>query len=339
METLVSVIRRKAAQTVPATPPPDTGSTGARGYVAVLLNVGAGKGGAARAADRVTERVRAAGYRVEVTLGRGEELVRAARRHLEAGASLLVAGGGDGTVSCIARVATGADVPLGVLPLGTLNHFARDAGVPLELEAALDVIVEGREARLDIGEVSEVRFVNNVSLGIYPRIVELRERQRRRGMPKWLALLWASMMVLRRSPFVAVHLLIGGTPAARRTPCVVVSNNAYRLAGLRATARESLIGGRLTVYNLRARPQRALLRLAWLVLLGRAERSDELEVTRVTELVVKPARKRVRAGVDGELVDFTSPLKFRALARALRVLVPADRADRSQAEAVWRGRG
>jgi diacylglycerol kinase family enzyme len=219
----------------------------ARGYVGVLLNAGAGKGGATRAVARVAERLGEAGYRAEVTLGRGEDLVLAARRHLEAGASLLVAGGGDGTVSSIARMAVEADVPLGVLPLGTLNHFARDAGVPLELEAALDVIVEGREARLDLGEVNGFRFVNNVSLGIYPRIVELRERQRRRGMPKWLALLWASMMVLRHSPFVVAHLIIDGRPAVRRTPCVVISNNAYRLAGLRATARETLIGGRLAV--------------------------------------------------------------------------------------------
>jgi diacylglycerol kinase family enzyme len=298
----------------------------ARGYVGVLLNAAAGKGGATRAAARVAERLGKAGYRAEVTLGRGEELVLAARRHLEAGASLLVAGGGDGTMSTIARVAVESDVPLGVLPLGTLNHFARDAGVPLELEAALDVIVEGREARVDVGEVNGVRFVNNVSLGIYPRIVELRERQRRRGMPKWLALLWASMMVLRHSPFVVARLLIDGRPAVRRTPCVVVSNNAYRLAGLRATARETLTGGRLAVYNLRARPERALFRLAWLVLLGQVEGSAELEVTLVTELAVKTSRRRVRAGVDGELVDFASPLAFRTVARALRVLVPAARA-------------
>lgn len=302
----------------------------ARGYVGVLLNAGAGKGGATRAAARVAERLGDAGYRAEVTLGRGEDLVLAARRHLEAGASLLVAGGGDGTVSSIARIAVESEVPLGVLPLGTLNHFARDAGVPLELEAALDVIVEGREARLDVGEVNGYRFLNNVSLGIYPRIVELRERRQRRGMPKWLALLWASMMVLRHSPFVVAHLLIDGRPAVRRTPCIVVSNNAYRLVGLRATARETLTGGRLAVYNLRASPRRALLRLAWLVLLGRVERSAELEVALVTELAVKTSRKRVRAGADGELVDFESPLAFRTLPRALRVLVPADRDERSE---------
>jgi diacylglycerol kinase family enzyme len=179
---------------------------------------------------------------------------------------------------------------------------------------------------MDLGEVNGVRFVNNVSLGIYPRIVELREHQRQRGMPKWLALLWASMMVLRHSPFVVAHLLIDGRPAVRRMPCVVVSNNAYRLAGLRATARETLTGGRLAVYNLRAGPRRALLRLAWLVLLGRAEWSGELEMTLVTELVVKTSRRHVRAGADGELLELASPLAFRALPRALRVLVPADRA-------------
>lgn len=303
-------------------PPMPHHSVTDRGFVGVLLNAASGQGAARQSIGVIRERLEGAGYRVEITAGRGDALLRSAHRYLEAGATYLVAGGGDGTVSALAALAVEADIPLGVLPLGTLNHFANDAGVAQELEAALDTIAAGHETRVDIGEVNGRLFLNNVSLGVYPRIVALRERQRQRGVSKWLALLWASLTVLRRTPFVAVRLIVDGTPVVRRTPFVLVSNNAYRLAGLHAAARDTVTEGCLAVYNLRASGRGALLRLAWMVLVGRAEQSEELEASQVTELVIETRRGHVRVGIDGELVDLRTPLEFRVRPGALRVLVP-----------------
>jgi diacylglycerol kinase family enzyme len=295
-----------------------------RRFAGVVLNATSGQGGAKQSAAAVRERLERAGYRVELMAGRGAALARVARTYVDDGATLLVAGGGDGTIGSIAALAVDAGIPLGVLPLGTRNHFAGDAGVPLELDAALEAIAAGHETAVDVGEVGGRIFLNNVSLGVYPRIVALRERYRERGFAKWLALLWASLTVLRRSPFVAVRLIVDETPVVRRTPLVLVSNNAYRLAGLQAAKRDTLTDGYLAVYDLRAGARGALLRLAWAVLLGRAGQSEELEAAQVRDLVIETRRGHVRAGVDGELVDLKTPLEFRIRPRALRLLVPND---------------
>ena len=107
---------------------------------------------------------------------------QAASRH-----DLLVAAGGDGTVSVVAGVAVSTGSSLGVLPMGTLNHFAKDVGLPLDLEKAVEAIVAGRVHQVDVGEVNGRIFVNNSSVGLYPRMVWEREAEQRRGHRKWAA--------------------------------------------------------------------------------------------------------------------------------------------------------
>jgi diacylglycerol kinase family enzyme len=85
------------------------------------------------------------------TVHGGRAMVRAAQRAIEAGCEALVAAGGDGTVSGLAPVSLGSDIPLGILPLGTLNHFAKDVGIPLNLDAALEVILAGRTRTVVVG--------------------------------------------------------------------------------------------------------------------------------------------------------------------------------------------
>src|SRR5205085_3333428 len=113
----------------------------------------------------------------------------------------VVVGGGDGTIRTVAGVLAGTAVPLGILPLGTLNHFAKDLGIPAELEAATAVISEGYTRRIDLGEVNDEIFINNSSLGIYPYLVADRERQTSgTSRPKWIAASLAFLRVLRRFP-------------------------------------------------------------------------------------------------------------------------------------------
>src|SRR5439155_15163527 len=125
---------------------------------------------------------------------------------VEAGCRILVAGGGDGTVNALAGAVVGRDVRFGVLPLGTLNHFAKDLGIPLDLAAAVDVVLDGRVQSVDVGEVNGRVFINNTSIGVYPRIVELRNRHRGSGMAKWAAALWATLAVLLHPPLLGVRI-------------------------------------------------------------------------------------------------------------------------------------
>src|SRR2546425_291528 len=132
----------------------------------------------------------------------GAEVIELARRSMRGSAQTIVAGGGDGTVNAVASSLVGTNKTLGVLPLGTLNHFAKGLHIPLDLEGAARTIIAGHTIRVDVGEVNERIFLNNSSLGLYPSIVHHRERQQRLGYGKWPALLWAALTVLRRYPFL-----------------------------------------------------------------------------------------------------------------------------------------
>src|SRR5215207_1701290 len=147
-----------------------------RASIVVVLNARAGNAsGDARIDTRIGELFGAAGSRAEiVVLQAGQspaDAARAAKEH----ADIVVAAGGDGTVSGVAAVVAGSDAALGVLPLGTLNHFAKDLGIPLDLAKAAAVVAARHIRRVDVGRVNDRVFINNASIGVYPGIVEKRE--------------------------------------------------------------------------------------------------------------------------------------------------------------------
>jgi diacylglycerol kinase family enzyme len=293
------------------------------GGIALILNPASGSGGGESAAQRITELFTARGAEATVTLARdGRSLRAAADAALQAGCRILVAGGGDGTVNALAGAVVGRDIPLGVLPLGTLNHFAKDLGIPLDLPAAVGVVLDGRVQPVDVGEVNGRIFLNNSSIGVYPRIVELRNRYGGSGPAKWAAALWATLTVLRRRPFLGVRIETPDRAVVRRTPFVFVGNNEYRMAGLRAASRESLTGGRLAVYVMNASGRQGLLQLAWQVFWRGADQVRELDQLLVQEAAVETRRRTLQAAIDGEVIVLDSPLRYRSLPGAVRVTVP-----------------
>lgn len=237
---------------------------------------------------------------------------------------LVVAGGGDGTLSAIASRLVDTGIPMGVLPLGTLNHFAKDLGVPLTLGDAVRVIAAGHTTDVDVGEVNGRIFINNSGLGLYPDIVRHRDRQQRTlGRSKWHALAWASWSLLRRYPFVQVRLLIDGQSREWRTPFVFVGNNEYAMEGLRIGGRGRLDAGRLCVYVAQQPGRVGLLRLALHALVGRLRQASDFDALSATELLIETRRQRIHVAADGEVWPMTSPLRYRVLPGALRVIVPA----------------
>ena len=161
---------------------------------------------------------------------------------------LVVAGGGDGTVNLVASALIGTRKHLGVLPLGTLNHFAKDLRIPLDFEAAAQNLLSGSPLEIDVAEVNGRIFLNNSSLGLYPIIVREREKNERLGSGKWPAFAWAAIAALRRYPFVDVRVTVEGTQLARRTPFVFVGNNHYLMERFDIGTRERLDRGELSLY-------------------------------------------------------------------------------------------
>lgn len=236
-----------------------------------------------------------------------------------------MAGGGDGTVSAVAAGLAGTDIPLGVLPLGTLNHFAKDLGIPLGLDEAARVVLDGHTTRVDLGEVNGKVFINNSSLGLYPRVLRERERHHAHGWKKWLVSIRAALRLIRRNPNTLVRIDVGGRSQEYRTPVVFVGNNEYQTAGISTGIRPSIANGLLGVYIVRSRGRPRLLRLAWRMFTGRVVRSGDLHVltaaSATMEFPLHPGLP-VEAALDGELAMLAPPLEFRSRPAALSVLIP-----------------
>ena len=266
------------------------------------------------------------GLDARVTLAAsGQDMISAAKAALADGLPIVVAGGGDGTINAVASVLAGTDTRFGVLPLGTLNHFAKDMGIPLTLDDAIANIARGIAKRVDVGEVNDRVFLNNSSLGLYPDMVRDREKQQRRlGRGKWLAALWATLGALRRYPFLNVRLrLADGQEHARRTPFVFIGNNEYTMQGFSIGERSRLDGGRLSLYVAQRPGRLGLLRLAWSALCGRLAQERDFDVLGTESMQVDTRHKHLPVATDGEVTVMATPLRYRIRPRALNVIVPA----------------
>jgi diacylglycerol kinase family enzyme len=302
--------------------------------IAVVINAGAGQGQGREQADKVAAACERAGLHVQLALARdGAHIASEVRKALDAGAGLVVGGGGDGTLNQVAAALLahprGAQAQLGVLPLGTLNHFAKDLGIPLELEAAVAVLAGGRVAQIDVAEVNGTPFLNNSSIGLYPDIVHERERQQSRlGRGKWPAFAWACLSALRRYSFHTLRLQSEGTEHVRRTPFVFVGNNDYDLSGRDIGARQRLDRGELCVWVAHRTGRLGLLWFALAALFGQLQRVRGIDHLKTDRLRIEAHAPRLRVSTDGEVRELDTPLEYRSRPRALRVLVPqASRAD------------
>ena len=254
---------------------------------------------------------------------KGNELEDAAEEALATRPDVLVAAGGDGTVSCLAGAVAGTRTALAVLPLGTLNHFAKDAGIPLDLHEAARVAVQAPAAPVDVGEANGRVFVNNASLGIYPDAVEERERRRARGgvaRSKGIAMVQAAGTVLRQVPAHHLRLSIDGRPAVRTTSFVFVGNNAYETGLGRLGKRGTITGGELSLYTVRRPGRRAVLGLAARALVGRLDEAHDFEARTARELIIDCRRPSLRVALDGEVARLATPLVLRTRPGALRLV-------------------
>jgi YegS/Rv2252/BmrU family lipid kinase len=286
--------------------------------------VNADAGGSGDVSARIAQALAGAGLDSEIVLAEGEDCAARAADHVKRGAELIIAAGGDGTVGAIAGVLAGSDAAMGILPLGTLNHFARDLGIPPDLEDAARVVASGRERRVDIAEVNGRAFVNNASVGLYPLMVVDRDSQRERlGRSKRLAMLVASLRTMARFHARRLTLSIDGGEARVDTPLLFVGNNDYRLAIPGAGRREALDGGELCVMVMRSKSLPGFLAATGRALLGVGRKDDMVRLDDVRTLSVDSHRSRLTLAMDGETVALAPPLTFRIRPRALRVIVPA----------------
>ncbi|HET9787794.1 MAG TPA: diacylglycerol kinase family protein [Pyrinomonadaceae bacterium] len=292
--------------------------------IEVIINVGSGADNKRNMRETVAANFAANGRKANISLARtGAEVVELARLAARMQADIIVAGGGDGTINAVASELIGTDKAFGVLPLGTLNHFAKDLNIPIDIEAAVRTIVSGHTTQVDVGQVNDHIFLNNSSLGLYPRLVHEREKQQRLGLRKWTAFFWAAIAVLRRYPFLDVKLSVEGKDFSCRSPLVFIGNNEYEMESLDVGARSCLNAGNLSLYMTRDTGRLGLLRLAFRALFGGLRDDRDFTALCSKEIWIATRHRRLRVALDGEVTVLEPPLHYQIRPLSLRVIVPA----------------
>lgn len=286
--------------------------------------VNRGGGSAEGAEKRIREAFAGTGVEPDIRLAEPDQLERLCARAAEEGVAALVAAGGDGTVGTVAAAVAGTGLALGVLPMGTLNHFARDAGIPRDLAGAARAIAAGRTRQVDAAEVNGRLFVNNSAVGLYPMLVREREAQQRRlGRSKRLAMMVAAARALWRFPSRRLTLRFGGMKAPVETPLLFVGNNHYETGLLGLGRRSAIDRGELCLYAPLARSRLAFLWLSLRAVLGRPDRQDDfLTVQGIEDAEIGSRRPVLTVTMDGEARPMQTPLRYRIRAGALKLIVP-----------------
>jgi diacylglycerol kinase family enzyme len=261
----------------------------------------------------------------------GAEVPELARRAVHENSEVIVAGGGDGTINAVANELIGSSITLGVLPLGTLNHFAKDLHIPQDLEGAARNLFTGRAVPVDVGEVNGRIFLNNSSLGIYPRIVRQREEQQKKGHHKWVAFAQACFSVLRHYALHRVRLSVDGKELSRKTPFVFIGNNKYEIEGSKIGERKKIDAGELFLLVADRASRGDLVKMAFLAFLGRLQKGRDLDALITKQITIETRSPQTSVSTDGEVRKMDTPLNYLIRPGALRVIVPVEKAPGSGA--------
>lgn len=260
----------------------------------------------------------------------GQSFAEAVALSLKDGFTTIVAAGGDGTVTAIAGALRGTGASLGILPLGTFNFVSRGLGLPEEPQAAARAILAGHPHRISVGSVNGQVFLNNVSLGLYPRILSEREAAYARyGRFRFLAY-WTVLVTLIRAQRMR-ELIIETEEGSRnvRTPLVFIARSAYQLERFGLSAGDIISDDRFAVFVAREGSRWHLIKLALHLALRRLQPGTDVELFSAHRLAIRTPRRRPRVAFDGEKRRMLAPLRFQIHEDDLSIIVPdaQDRVD------------
>ena len=276
----------------------------------------------ARAAEVFT----GAGHEFCVSVVSGDDVVEAMQAVVDEGrAEALIAGGGDGTISAAAGICWDAGLPLGVVPAGTMNLFARSLQLPLDIWEVLDTLASADVRAVDIASVNGKPFVHQFSAGMHARMVRMRETMEYSSrLGKMRASTRAAMALIVRPPRFEVNFDIDadGHNEHRHVSAISVSNNPFGENPLFYP--DDLTTGRLGIYLADPLTSAGVVHLVFDILRGKLR--DNEAVTMATAKVVKMQFPKRHKGslcvIDGELQRMPRDVEIRIHAGELKVLAP-----------------
>ena len=292
--------------------------------IPVIVNAKSGPDGEETSSEVIEAAFRKHGMQARViVMAPGQDISKTVKDVLADDPSLVVAGGGDGTINAVASHLLDSSVTLGVLPLGTLNHFARDLQIPFELEDAVKIIADGHRITVDVGEVNDHIFLNNSSMGLYPAIVAEREQaQKHSGLGKWPALVKATFHALRDPACFNAAVCVEGKQIDHRTPFIFVGNNDYVVDGFSMGKRSRLDDGILSLYILHPKNALGLFWLAIRSLAGIGSHAGDFDAFHAEDFRIESENADIEVATDGEVMHMKSPICYRIRPRALHVMAP-----------------
>lgn len=304
----------------------------------LVMNNGSGSRDARQTRDTIEQTLSRAGRLFELMpVDDGSQLIATARRALKLAGEqggIVVAVGGDGTLSAVSEVVLGSGVPLGILPQGTFNYFGRTYGISQDTDAALACLLDAVIQPVDVGMLNGRTFLVNASLGLYPQLLEDREAYKQRYGRSRLVALWSAIVTLMHA-HRSLHVQIDLEGQPRRhmyTPTIVVGNNALQLEQLGVRQVEEIERHHLVAMTSRSRGTLALYGLLLRGLLRRLGDAENVISFGFDTMTVHPrrARKRMKVAMDGEICWMDAPLTFRVAPDKLPLLVPRDPARRER---------
>ncbi len=285
--------------------------------IPAFINPGAGN------ADEASAALEAAGG-IEVRKTEPANLSEAITRALDGGARRIIIAGGDGSVAGAASVVAGTDVSLGIVPAGTLNHLAKDLGIPLDLEEAARLAVAGDVITVDVARAGERLFINTSSLGAYVVFVRTRERLEPR-LGYWIASFVASVRLLFTLRLFTVEIEVEGEKRRYRTPLVFVGVGERELKLPKVGGRVEGGGRGLHVLIVQGRTGARLFALALAAAargLESVSRGPSIDAFLVDRCSIELPRRTGRIAVDGEIVEVQGRVEYALWRDALRVVAP-----------------
>jgi diacylglycerol kinase family enzyme len=240
------------------------------------------------------------------------------------GDTIIVVAGGDGTVSLVADACAHHKVPMGIIPLGTFNYFARNMNIPLDFSEAIQTILNGTVQLTSIGKVNDYVFLNNASIGLYTKLIALREQDKARyGRRRIVAVLSALKSFLLHQKKLIIQITSAETKVTLKTTLLFVGVNSLQLAVFGLKSAQDVDKGFLGIVLLKPLSRLGMIVFILKGALKMLDFEKKLIQHRATAFEVQKHRSGpLKIVVDGEIVETTSPLQFTILPDVLSVLVP-----------------
>jgi diacylglycerol kinase family enzyme len=296
----------------------------------IVLNAGSGHEETQLRRSTIEDVLRGAGRRYTLAMVEQPALLAGtARRMVEQArveGGIVVAAGGDGTINTVAHQTLGSGCPFGVLPQGTFNYFGRTHGIPEDLGDAVRALLTAHIEPVQIGMVNERIFLVNASIGLYPRLLEVRELDKRQfGRSRAVAFFSALKIVFSAHRHLRIKLELDGRLTKLRTPTLFVGNNQLQMqqVGIEPLS-EALEEGELAAIAPKPVGRWGLLGLLLRGVFGRLGGAEDLIVFSFKRMTVKRTlgRRKMKVATDGEVCHLSPPLEFRVLEGKLLLLKP-----------------